>query len=122
MKDGGRLAAAIEVLTEVETRHRPVQVALKDWGAAHRFAGSGDRTVIGNLVFDALRNKASLAARMKDGAPRALALATYCLTWAKGIDALVEALSQDRHAPEALSEAESAALTTNTTDSPTPAE
>lgn len=102
MKDGGRLAAAIEVLSEVETRHRPVQVALRDWGAAHRFAGSGDRTVIGNLVFDALRNKASLAARMRDGQPRALVLATYCLTWAKGIDALADVLDQDVHAPEAL--------------------
>lgn len=106
MKDGGRLAAAIEVLTEVETRHRPVQVALRDWGAAHRFAGSGDRTVIGNLVFDALRNKASLAARMHDADPRALVLATYAVTWDKGIDALAEALDLDRHAPEALSAAE----------------
>jgi len=110
MKDGGRLAAAIEVLTEVDTRHRPVQVALRDWGAAHRFAGSGDRTVIGNLVFDALRNKASLSARMRDGRPRALALATYCLTWAKGIDALAETLDQDRHAPDALTEDERARL------------
>jgi len=106
MKDGGRLAAAIEVLTEVETRHRPVQVALRDWGTAHRFAGSGDRTVIGNLVFDALRNKASLAARMQDGAPRALVIATYCLTWAKGVDALAASLEADRHAPDALSQAE----------------
>jgi len=107
MKDGGRIAAAIEVLTEVETRHRPVQVALRDWGAAHRFAGSGDRTVIGNLAFDALRNKASLSAHMQDGSPRALALATYCLTWAKGVEALEAAFDQDRHAPEPLSPAES---------------
>ncbi|WP_269582148.1 RsmB/NOP family class I SAM-dependent RNA methyltransferase [Roseibium sp. Sym1] len=112
MKDGGRLAAAIEVLTEVETRHRPVQIALRDWGASHRFAGSGDRTVIGNLVFDALRNKASLAARLGDGSPRALALATYCLTWAKGLEALVAVLEEDRHAPEALSDRETTCLTT----------
>ena len=79
MRDGGRLAAAIEVLTEVETRHRPVQVSLRDWRAAHRFAGSGDRTVIGNLVFDAMRNRASLAALVQDSSPRALILRDHSL-------------------------------------------
>ncbi|MDP3590561.1 hypothetical protein, partial [Phenylobacterium sp.] len=29
MRDGGRLSAAIEILTDVETRHRPVKLALK---------------------------------------------------------------------------------------------
>ncbi|WP_428525653.1 RsmB/NOP family class I SAM-dependent RNA methyltransferase [Roseibium sp.] len=106
MKDGGRLAAAIEVLDEVERRHRPVQVALKEWGSAHRFAGSGDRTVIGNLVFDALRNRASLSAQMQDDRPRALALATYVLTWDKGLEALTTVLNEDRHAPEPLTDAE----------------
>lgn len=110
MKDGGRLAAAIEVLTEVETRHRPVQIALRDWGAAHRFAGSGDRTAIGNLVFDALRNKASLAEAVQEGTPRALILATYALTWEKGVPALTEVLAQDQHAPEALTDEEQGRL------------
>lgn len=109
MKDGGRLAAAIEVLSEVDARHRPVQIALKDWGTSHRFAGSGDRTVIGNLVFDALRNRASLAARMGENAPRAIVLATYALTWDKGVEALMAAL-QDPHAPEALSTEEKTRL------------
>ncbi|MCX2722746.1 RsmB/NOP family class I SAM-dependent RNA methyltransferase [Roseibium salinum] len=121
MKDGGRLAAAIEVLTEVETRHRPVQIALRDWGAAHRFAGSGDRTVIGNLVFDALRNKASLAALMQDETPRALILATYSCTWQKGVEALAETLSGDRHAPEPLSEAEARTLSVGQAPDPAPA-
>ncbi|MBG6156182.1 16S rRNA (cytosine967-C5)-methyltransferase [Labrenzia sp. EL_159] len=110
MKDGGRLAAAIEVLTEIESRHRPAQVALKDWGNSHRFAGSGDRTAIGNLVFDALRNRASLAARMASDLPRAITLATYAVTWQKGIEALSDALVQDRHAPEELTEEEIARL------------
>lgn len=111
MKNGGRLAAAIEVLTEVENRHRPVQASLKDWGTSHRFAGSGDRTAIGNLVFDAMRKRASLAAVMKDTSPRAAVLATFALTWEKGLEALLEALEQDRHAPEALTTAETANLT-----------
>ncbi|MGZ3274157.1 MAG: hypothetical protein ACXU8Z_10370, partial [Caulobacteraceae bacterium] len=37
MRDGGRLSAAIEVLGEIETRHRPVRLALKAWGDAARY-------------------------------------------------------------------------------------
>ncbi|HVX82152.1 MAG TPA: MFS transporter, partial [Devosiaceae bacterium] len=59
MRLPGRLAAAIEILAEVEGRHRPVSEALKSWGLANRFAGSGDRAAIGNLVYDALRRRAS---------------------------------------------------------------
>ncbi|MEH0072413.1 hypothetical protein V6L77_22570 [Pannonibacter sp. Pt2-lr] len=88
MKDGGRLAAAIEVLGEVESHRRPVQEALKDWGNAHRFAGSGDRTIIGNLVFDALRHQLSLGWQMRSGSPRALALATYARLWGRVCRAL----------------------------------
>ena len=47
MRLGGRLAGAIEVLADIEGRRRPVADALKDWGLAHRFAGSGDRAAIG---------------------------------------------------------------------------
>jgi 16S rRNA (cytosine967-C5)-methyltransferase len=105
------------------TRESPnYPVALKDWGAAHRFAGSGDRTVIGNLVFDSLRNKASLGARMEDASSRALVLATYCVTWEKGIDALVEVLERDHHAPAPLSETERTALIDETPTTLTPAQ
>ncbi|MBA5776840.1 RsmB/NOP family class I SAM-dependent RNA methyltransferase [Stappia sp. F7233] len=106
MKDGGRLAAAIDVLSDIETRRRPVQEALKDWGASHRFAGSGDRVAIGNLVFDALRHKLSSAWKMGDESARALVLATYVLDWERGLDALDSALAEDRHAPQPLTDDE----------------
>lgn len=106
MKDGGRLSAAIEVLNEVETRHRPVQQALKDWGTAHRFAGSGDRTVIGNLVFDALRQRESLAWRVQSHTARMLILATYTFAWNNGLERLEEVLGQDHHAPDPLTDEE----------------
>ena len=50
MRLGGRLAAAIEVLSDMEKRHRPAADALKDWGLSHRFAGSGDRAAIAGLL------------------------------------------------------------------------
>ncbi|WP_068312449.1 RsmB/NOP family class I SAM-dependent RNA methyltransferase [Polycladidibacter hongkongensis] len=112
MRDGGRLAAAIEVLQEIETRRRPVQEALKDWGNAHRFAGSGDRVAIGNLVFDALRHKLSYANRMRDSSPRALALATYRFGWGHEFEQLETVLATDHHSPEPLSALEREALAT----------
>ena len=42
MRLPGRLSAAIEVLADVETRHRPVAEALKAWGLNNRFAGAGE--------------------------------------------------------------------------------
>src|SRR5262245_2602445 len=74
MRPGARIAAAAEVLDDILNRHRPAATALADWGKAHRFAGSGDRAAIGTLVFDALRRRSSIAARMGADSPRALAL------------------------------------------------
>jgi 16S rRNA (cytosine967-C5)-methyltransferase len=75
MRPGAQIRAAIEVLEEIFDRHRPAADALSDWGRSHRFAGSGDRAAIGNLVFDALRRRRSLSAQMGEDTPRALALA-----------------------------------------------
>ncbi len=61
MRLGGRLAAAIEILEDIDRRYRPAAEALRDWGLSHRFAGSKDRAAIGNLVYDALRRKRSAA-------------------------------------------------------------
>ena len=115
MKDGGRLAAAIEILGAVETMRRPVQDALREWGHGHRFAGSGDRLVIANLVFDALRHRLSLAARMGASDPRALVFATYVATWSMGVEGLEQALEGDRFAPEPLSDTEREALAADRT-------
>jgi len=75
MRPGARIRAAIEVLEDIAVNHRPASTALADWGRSHRFAGSGDRTAIGTIVFDALRNRNSFAWKMRTDAPRALALA-----------------------------------------------
>ncbi len=110
MKPGGRLAAAIEVLGVIDERHRPVAEALKDWGVAHRFAGSGDRAAIGNIVYDALRWRSSSAWVMGADTPRALALAV--LGWRRGLGAegLAALIADDAHAPEPLSDEEKVRL------------
>lgn len=40
----------------------PAEKALTNWGRASRFAGSGDRAAVRDLVYDALRRRASAAA------------------------------------------------------------
>ena len=110
MRLPGRLSAAIEVLTDVETRKRPVSEALKAWGLNNRFAGAGDRAAIGNLVYDALRRRASHAALMGSDSPRALVLAVAVRDWNEDPAALSESFAADNHAPEPLSDDEKARL------------
>ncbi|MCA1999791.1 MAG: MFS transporter, partial [Hyphomicrobiales bacterium] len=61
MTPEARLSAAIDLVDTILRQKRPLAHALKDWGAANRYAGSGDRNAVGNLVHDALRVKASAA-------------------------------------------------------------
>ena len=106
MRLPGRLSAAIDVLTDVETRKRPVSEALKSWGLNNRFAGAGDRAAIGNLVYDALRRRASHGALMGSDSPRALVLGVAVRDWNEDPAALSESFAADSHAPEALTEDE----------------
>ncbi len=106
MRPGAHIKAAVEVLEEVLGRHRPIAQTLADWGKAHRFAGSGDRAAIGNLAYDALRRRRSLAAQMGSDRPRALALAAAPHALGLSIDAVIAGADGSPHALEPLSEAE----------------
>jgi 16S rRNA (cytosine967-C5)-methyltransferase len=110
MTPAARLAAAIEVFGNIETQRRPASDALKEWGLAHRFAGSGDRAAIAGLVYDALRRKASAAFVMGADEPRAILLGMLRLE--RGLDsaALAQLADGARFAPEPLTEAERARL------------
>jgi 16S rRNA (cytosine967-C5)-methyltransferase len=106
MTPGARVAAAIEVLADIETRKRPASDALKDWGLNHRFAGSGDRAAIGNLVFDALRTRASSAFVMGEDSPRAIVLRTLVTNWGLSPQQVAALADSSRFAPAPLTEAE----------------
>jgi 16S rRNA (cytosine967-C5)-methyltransferase len=112
MIPAARVTAAIEVLGDIESRRRPAADALKDWGLAHRFAGSGDRAAIASLVYDALRRKASSAWIMDQTSPRGEMLGA--LRQARGLDAeaIAALCSGEVHAPEKLSERERERLKT----------
>jgi len=110
MRLGGRLAAAIEVLEDMERRHRPSADALKDWGLSHRFAGAGDRAAIGNIVYDALRRRRSAGWLLGDAAPRAWAFGGLILETGRTAAEINASLDGDRFAPPPLTEAEMAAI------------
>jgi 16S rRNA (cytosine967-C5)-methyltransferase len=121
MRPGAHIAAAVEVLDEILTRHRPAATALADWGKSHRFAGSGDRSTIGNLVYDALRRRRSLAAQMGSDTSRALALAAAPRALGLSAEAVIAGADGSPHALPPLSEAERAALS-HTLPADTPAD
>jgi 16S rRNA (cytosine967-C5)-methyltransferase len=106
MIPAARAAAAIEVLTEIESRRRPAADAMKDWGLTHRFAGSGDRAAISGLVYDALRRKSSSAWIMGDPSPRAEMLGALRQTQHLDVEAIAALFSGEGHAPAKLTEAE----------------
>lgn len=103
MRLGGRLAAAIDILADIEARRRPVADALKDWGLSHRFAGSGDRAAIGTIVYDALRMRLSHAFLMESDSAEALGFAVLLRQWGYDPDRLDGEWEGDRFAPAPLS-------------------
>lgn len=61
MTPAARLSAAIEILDRV-LAGAPAEQVLTNWARASRFAGSGDRHAVRDLVYDALRCRRSFAA------------------------------------------------------------
>lgn len=110
MRPGARICSAIEVLDDIVSRHRPAAQALADWARASRFAGSGDRAAIGNLVYDALRRRNSIAAQMHSDTARALVLGAAGRALGLSAEAVVAAADGSAHVPAALSPDETAGL------------
>jgi len=91
-------------------QRRPAADALKDWGLAHRFAGSGDRAAIAGLVYDALRRKASATDLMGADEPRAILLGMLRLERNLEVAAIARLADGGRFAPGPLTEDERARL------------
>ena len=109
MRLSGRIQAAIEILDQVLTRKQPASEALKDWGKAHRFAGSTDRHAIGTLVYDGLRTRNSSGLRGGGDGARAICLGVLRNQWGLSIDEIA-ALCEGEHGPGALTSAERGSL------------
>ena len=106
MTPGGRLAAAIEILGALDATPRPAAEALKAWGLAHRFAGSGDRAAIATFVYDALRCRASAGWRMADPSPRGILLGSLAELRGLPPDAVAAWCSGEGHSPAPLTNGE----------------
>jgi 16S rRNA (cytosine967-C5)-methyltransferase len=109
MRDGGRIAAAIDVLSEMEARHKPAHLALKSWGEGARYAGAKDRAFVSGLVLDALRRRRSLAWMMGEDSDRARVLGVLRFLWGWSAERL-SAAAEEPHGPGPLTEAERAGL------------
>jgi 16S rRNA (cytosine967-C5)-methyltransferase len=110
MTPAARLSAAIDVIATIEAQRVPAAQALKEWGTAHRFAGSGDRAAISGLVWDVLRRRASSAHLMGSETPRARVLGMLKLERGMDADTIAALCDGGRFAPEPLDDAERAAL------------
>jgi len=110
MTPSARLSAAIEVTETIESARIPAAQALKEWGTAHRFAGSGDRSAIAGLVWDVLRRRASSAYLMGDDSARARMLGMLRLERSFDVEKIAGLCDGGRFAPTPLSEAERKAL------------
>ncbi len=110
MQPAGHASAAIEILSAVESLRLPAAQALRDWGRAHRFAGSRDRGAIGTIVFDVLRHRASLAWRMNDESPRSLVLGWLAFLKELPLER-IEEMAGARHGFGELTETERERLT-----------
>jgi 16S rRNA (cytosine967-C5)-methyltransferase len=116
MTPAARLSAAIELIGTIDAERVPAAKALKEWGTAHRYAGSGDRAAIAGLVWDVLRRRASSAWLMEDDTPRARVLGMLKLERGMGVDAIAALCDGGRFAPGPLADKERAALAARSLD------
>lgn len=103
MTPAARQAAAIQILNRWRSG-QPAEAALTHWARASRFAGSGDREAVRDLVFRAIRQARSLAALGGGDDGRAL------LIGMARVDGQVPGWDGTGHAPDPVTEAEATLL------------
>jgi 16S rRNA (cytosine967-C5)-methyltransferase len=115
MTPAARLSAAIDIIGAIESQRVPAAQALKEWGTAHRFAGSGDRAAISGVVYDVLRRRASSAWIMDDDTARARVLGMLRIERGASTEAIAKLCDGSRFAPDPLTDRERQALEARTT-------
>jgi 16S rRNA (cytosine967-C5)-methyltransferase len=110
MTPAARLSAAIELIETIDSQRVPAAKVLKEWGTAHRYAGSGDRAAISGLIWDVLRRRASSAWIMDDDTARARLLGMLRLERGMDVDAIAALCDGGRFAPQPLTAGERSAL------------
>ena len=110
MTPSARLAAAIDVLRDMEMQGRSAREALKAWGSGARYAGAKDRAWVSGLVLDVLRRRRSLQWAIGLEGPRAAALSALVNAWGWPVGQAAEAAAGAPHGPGALTDEEARGL------------
>ncbi len=110
MTPGARLAAAIELLAEIDAFERPADQVAGAYTRARRYIGSKDRRALTDIVFNVLRRRAQVdwhlgQAGIEPGA-RGQVLAYAVLSGAWSAAELTEACDGEAHRPPPLSDPE----------------
>ena len=112
MTPSARLAAAASVLDSIAQGRAQAEVVLKAWGAANRYAGSGDRRAVADRVYRVLRARGRLVWAMggrEDG--RALVIGSLSLIDGLSLEEIEALHSGDGYGPRPLSKQERARIT-----------
>ncbi|MDP1913331.1 RsmB/NOP family class I SAM-dependent RNA methyltransferase [Brevundimonas sp.] len=119
MTPAARLAAAASVLDSIAQGRAPAEVVIKAWGAANRYAGSGDRRAVAERVYQVLRARGRLVAAMggrEDG--RALVVGSLAFLDHLSLEEIEALHSGDGYGPRPLSKQERARIAAGEGDLP----
>jgi 16S rRNA (cytosine967-C5)-methyltransferase len=107
---GAQVAAAIEILTSIESGDRPADDVAADYFRRRRYIGAKDRTHVAGHVYATLRHRAALdwwiGERAGEVGPRSRVLASLLLVQGWRPEAIIECCDGDRFRPARLSENE----------------
>lgn len=113
MTPAGQLAAAIDLLAEIETDHRPADAVANHFFRNRRFIGAGDRREVSTLVWGVLRARRHLGWWLEhfgaEVTPRLL-LAVQAIFSGMSVHKIGMAFTSGRYGPPALTEAETILL------------
>ncbi len=113
MTPAGQLAAAIDLLAEIEADRRPADAIANHFFRTRRFIGAGDRREVSTLVWGVLRARRHLGWWLEHfGTPETprLLLAVQAIFSGMTLHKIAMAFSAGRYGPPPLSEAESIVL------------